>query len=47
MRMEKLDVFENLSLNKNFTDQLGVCLDHFAFCVFVKESSIFEVLNVD
>jgi len=24
-----------------------VCLDHFAFCIFEKESSIFEVLNVD
>ena len=24
-----------------------VCLDHFAFCVFVRKFLIFEVLNVD
>ena len=24
-----------------------VCLDHFVFCIFVRESLIFEVLNVD
>jgi hypothetical protein len=41
--------YYNTKMPKVFATKQGlrVYLDYFAFCIFGRESSIFEVLNVD
>ena len=56
-RRDKTEILQCLLKDVSYSQQIPLekmeevivraCLDHFVFCIFGRESSTFEVLNVD